>query len=76
MKKPLVRTGVILSLLCVVTACTTGVSEEQRLRRESDANKKTVEKFGRLKLEGETKSEAFGSRQSSETSASVSISNK
>lgn len=58
------------------SACTTTMTEEQRLRRQSDANKTTTEKHGKLQFEGEQKSEAFGSRETTSTSASVSIGSK
>ena len=67
--------GVAL-LSFLVCGCTTTMTEEQRLRHESDANNKTVEKYRNLTLTGETKTESFGSRQTTESSASASVGKK
>lgn len=74
--RPLVSFIPFLALaftLLLTAGCTTQLGDGQRQRalREAEANQKTVEKHGPLKIEGETKTEAYGPRQTQETSASV-----
>lgn len=70
MKIPALPAVLVVSLL-ITCGCTSPTSEAQRLLREREANAKTVEKHGPLTLTGETKTEVYGPRQTSETSASV-----
>jgi len=72
MNRPVLVATLSLPLLAAC-GCTTRLGEERRLLREREANQKTVEKHGWLKIEGARKTESFGTRSTDETSASISI---